>query len=754
MEFIKSRIIAVGLWPRVALAISVGFLLLFLSFALLGERELQESMERQRGERLVIAQFAASQIDGVLKQAVFTLEQASEHFDPNSGQSILAAMTNALEAEAVLAHFSSGLILLDVDGYSVSSLPTGLYPAGSNLSGLPHIAKAIELEQITISDPFQDPVDGQPVVAITVPLFEGGRLQGFLSGFLNLMGEDVMAPLRHAAVLHESEHAVLVDSQGRVVISTFALPFLSPGEHHAFYREAMDGGKPVVETVPFELDLPGEPAGHLHLMAFVPLQNVPWGLSIGGDEADIFSGIQNLRQGLIVIGIVALIGVWSFTLIGTRRLVRPIRQLTDAADQIAAGNLEAPLKDHAGGEIGIMTVALERMRNQLLSDIQELAHWNETLEERVSEQTRDLRKQQRLTRELLREVVNAQENERSRLARELHDEIGQTLTAVELSLGYLANALPPEGMESRRRLAQSRALIEQTTVDLRAIIAALRPGVLDQLGLVPALEWISDHTLRPGGISVSFDSQDLDRRLPKEIETTLFRIAQEAMSNVGRHSQASALDVHLRSTPREVTMTLRDNGKGLGNNEDRASSMGLVGMKERATLSGGELTIESLPDQGTMIQVTIPITGKDEEGDTMSSQPIRLIAVDDHAIMREGLVNLLEQEPDLEIVGTASTGGEAIELVREEAADIVLLDIVLDDMSGLEAARQIIADSPSVKVIMLTMYEEEAFIQEAFEAGASGYFLKGSNSDELIRTIRKVQKGEAYLPSNMSHRQA
>jgi len=129
----------------------------------------------------------------------------------------------------------------------------------------------------------------------------------------------------------------------------------------------------------------------------------------------------------------------------------------------------------------------------------------------------------------------------------------------------------------------------------------------------------------------------------------------------------------------------------------------------------------------------------------MTNSTIRLIIVDDHAIMREGLVTLLGDEPDLQIVGLASGGREAVELAQQEAVDVILLDIVMDDMTGLDAARQILAAKPDVKIVMITMYEEKAFIQQAKQIGVSGYFLKGSNSSELMQVIRLVHEGGTYL---------
>jgi len=744
------------LWPRVSLAISLGFIALFLAFAVLGEQALLDSIAHLRDERLVIAQMAAGQVDDRMKQAIAALDQAAKLVNLEEENFNLTEVAHELEVEGELKFFSAGLILLDAEGQSISSHPPELFTTGSDLSGLSHVTQALEQNQITTSDPFQNPVDGQPVIAITVPLDDvDGRVQGLVCGLIALNGDHLMAPLRQATSLQESEHAVLFDTQGRVIVSTFSLPLFSPGEHQSWYRRAMVEGKPVVETVVFELDIPGEPEGHMHVMAFVPLKNVPWGLAVGGDEDDFLAGIQRLRKGLTVLGVGALIAIWVLTLIGTRSLVRPVQRLTIAADKIADGNLDVSLNVSEGGEISVMAAALDRMRGQLLADNKALAEWNDNLEGRVTTQTEDLRRQQALTQQLLGKLINAQENERSRLARELHDEIGQALTGIELSLGHLANALPPKNKAALHRLEQSRTLTERTAAELRAIIAALRPGTLDQLGLLPALEWISDHTLRPNGIAVKIEAEGLDGRLPGEIETTLFRIAQETINNVARHSQATTLTISLLAEQDAVTMILRDNGLGFSaetavTDQRDASSLGIEGMKERAFLAGGELLIESEPEKGTTVRVTIPMPTPKEQGDDMIDQLIRLIVVDDHAIMREGLVKLLEDEPDLQIVGLASNGREAIELTQQKAVDVILLDIVMEDMNGLEAARQILSAQSEAKIIIITMYEEKAFLQEALQAGAKGYFLKGSNSIELIQTIRTVYRGGTYLSPKLT----
>lgn len=596
-----------------ALGISLGFLTLFAAVSMLGERALQDSTDRILEERLVIAQMVASQFDGLLQRAVSELEQARRFADFDPADADLSAEAHMLaHTYGRVGIFASGIAFLDTRGHIVLSHPAALYPAGTDLAGLPHIAQALERRQVTISAPFRDPTGGHPVVAVTVPVHDGGRFLGLLSGLVDLNGPAITMPLLQAATLGHTGHAVLVDDQGRVLASTFGLPFLSPGEHVSFYRQAVTQGKPVVETVPFELDLPDEPHGHPHVMAFAPLRMAPWGVAVGGDVDETFAGVARLRLGLTLLGVLALACVWAATLAGTRRLVRPVQRLTEAAQRIADGDLHTPLQAPEGGEIGAMAAALERMRTLLLANIEELAEWNEKLEARVAERTEELRQQQTLTQQLLRRAITAQEEERARLSRELHDEIGQTLTAVQLSLDRLARSLPAEDAKVHEHLQRVQALTEQALADLRRVIAALRPGVLDQLGLVPALGWMADHTLRPLGLVVTINADGVQERLPGEVETVLFRIAQEAMNNVARHSGATHLNISLERRGGQVRMTLQDNGQGFDLSSvtaapDQSRGLGLAGMQERASLAGGQVTVESTPGEGTSVSVVIPL---------------------------------------------------------------------------------------------------------------------------------------------------
>ncbi len=599
-----------NLWLRLALGLSLGFLALFAAFSALGELALQQSAERIRAERLVIAQITAFELDQLLAQAVAELERVRAFADFDPADPDRAAET------AILAHtyspsgpFSAGIAFLDSRGVVIEALPPTL---GADLGSMPFVREALASRQTSISEPFPNPAGDRPLAAVSVPIFAGERFIGLLTGLIDLGSQPVAALLDEAATIGRSGHAVIFDSAGRSLASTYPVPLFAPGEHGAFFREAMARGTPVVASVPYELDLPGEPLGHPHVMAAAFLLRAPWGVAVGGDEDETYAGLGWLRLGLIALALGALSAIWGATLFGARRLVRPVQRLTAAAERIAAGDLQTPLAASEGGEIGAMARALEHMRVQLLASIDDLAALNSSLESRVAERTDELRLQTELTHQLLGRVITAQEDERARLARELHDEIGQMLTALQLSLDRLAKSLPPDAATSRERLGSVRELSAQTLADLRRVIADLRPGVLDKLGLVPALAWVAEHTVGPLGIEVSVEASGLVERLPVSIETVLFRIAQEAMHNVARHSGASRVRITLNRSDAEALMAIHDDGRGftpelIAPSADGRGGLGLAGMAERAALAGGQISISSAPDQGTSIRVSVPL---------------------------------------------------------------------------------------------------------------------------------------------------
>lgn len=207
----------------------------------------------------------------------------------------------------------------------------------------------------------------------------------------------------------------------------------------------------------------------------------------------------------------------------------------------------------------------------------------------------------------LRRLNEVLEEEAKRIAHALHDEAGQLLASVHIALGEVARDLPPA---SRERLSQVRRLLDEIEEDLRRLSHELRPTVLDDLGLVPALRFLAAGVSARSGISIGVDSS-MSERLPAVVETTLYRVVQEALTNVAKHARASQVTVRLERTDQVIRCAVRDDGVGFnvpavfGKNANHG--LGLIGMRERVNALGGTVVINSQPSQGTELILSIPV---------------------------------------------------------------------------------------------------------------------------------------------------
>ena len=232
---------------------------------------------------------------------------------------------------------------------------------------------------------------------------------------------------------------------------------------------------------------------------------------------------------------------------------------------------------------------------------------NEELEKRVNERTQVLVEMNQDRQKLSRRLMDVQETERRAIARELHDEIGQALTAVKMNLQAIAMV-----SHATPQLEDAMSIVERSLQQVRDISLNLRPSMLDDLGLVPALRWYLDRQAQRAGLKPHFSADEITIDISSEIESTCFRVAQEALTNVIRHAQAEHVFMEIREGDHEVILIIRDDGVGFDveKAKDRATkgaSLGVLGMQERVHLINGEINLESVPPFGTEVWVSIPI---------------------------------------------------------------------------------------------------------------------------------------------------
>jgi signal transduction histidine kinase len=306
---------------------------------------------------------------------------------------------------------------------------------------------------------------------------------------------------------------------------------------------------------------------------------------------------QNLVLWLTVIASTMLVVYFVIERLVLSRLADVVR----AIGRMSRGIEPPPVPEGSPDEIGLLARAFNRMAHQIESRNSQ----NQALSAELQQQS-----QQR--GRLLRRLITAQEDERIRVARELHDELGQSLTGLSLRAQALERYLPPGDEQGSAILEQIRSLITGTTEQMYDIIMALRPSILDDLGLVSALRAYAERTLAGSDLAFEIDDRCFHNRLPPAVETALFRAFQEGITNVLRHAGATQIRVTLACADGFFEGELADDGRGfepalVAANGHDARGLGLLGMQERITQCGGEMEIVSAPGQGTRIRFLLPL---------------------------------------------------------------------------------------------------------------------------------------------------
>ena len=375
----------------------------------------------------------------------------------------------------------------------------------------------------------------------------------------------------------------------------------------------------------------------------------------------------------------------------------------------------------------------------------ELKVLNEALEQRADQ-----------LRFLASELTKAEQNEQHRLAQILHDGLQQILVGAKYQLALLEHS-----HDVPRDSATVTNLIDEAISTSRSLAAELSPPILHRGGLIAGLQWLADWMREKQGLMVNITVPEKIESLPESITALLFQAARELLFNVVKHAVAKVARVEVIKADGFIRLSVEDEGTGFDTErltaKGRLNGIGLLNLRERLNMLGGQLEIDSSPGRGSRITIVIPhsvptadimqpsghrqgipsiVTESLRKTEKNGLTKIRVLLVDDHTIVRQGLAGLLRAEHDMEIVGEASEGESAVRLAREMRPDIVLMDINLPGMSGIDATRVIHQELPDVRVIGLSMFREGEQAAAMREAGAVDYIDKGGPADALTRAIR------------------
>jgi signal transduction histidine kinase/CheY-like chemotaxis protein len=385
-----------------------------------------------------------------------------------------------------------------------------------------------------------------------------------------------------------------------------------------------------------------------------------------------------------------------------------------------------------------------------------LRQLNETMGEQVSEHTHVVQ-----LRTLAVELIEAEEHERQRVAQILHDDLQQLLAAARFHI----QAISPEPTTACL-LENATNLLEESIAKLRRLSHELSPAVLHHAGLVDCLNCLIRQMNEQFELHISLQADAISLSEKSPLKIFLFRALQEFLYNVVKHAGVNTAQVALSGSATHITMTVQDEGQGfdpkrLDVRNATLPGFGLLSLRERAHHMGGRLEIHSAPGQGSRFMLSVPfvqtpsmegqsieppetdcqasiILTETADADVSSDCCTRVLLVDDHQVVRQGLIKLLSGHAGIQVVGEASNGLEAIELVRQQRPNVVVMDISMPKMDGIEATRLIKAEWPDVRVIGLSMFEEEQIAQTMLEAGAEAFMSKTTSSDRLLEAIHKV----------------
>ncbi len=343
--------------------------------------------------------------------------------------------------------------------------------------------------------------------------------------------------------------------------------------------------------------------GNRTLAAMKSIAATPWLVSVEFSRDLVLEPAHVFLRWMIVLGgVLTAIGI-VIAWIMSRNITQPLKQLTAAASGIANGDYSRIVGVDRRDEIGKLARSFNAMIAQL-----SLARGN--LEQKVTE-TEQMNEQ---LRSLTAHLQNIREDERIHIAREMHDELGQLLTSFKMDVSWINKNLPDSTKPAvSEKLAIMTSLIDESVSFVRKLAAELRPSILDDFGLIPALHWHSKEFEKRFSITVELETEEEKLELPAQVATGLFRIYQESLTNVARHAGAKKVNACLSVTGGILTLSIKDDGKGFDHlATGNSKTLGLLGMGERAAMIGGKLDILSSKGKGTTITITRPLQLKED----------------------------------------------------------------------------------------------------------------------------------------------
>ena len=404
----------------------------------------------------------------------------------------------------------------------------------------------------------------------------------------------------------------------------------------------------------------------------------------------------------------------------------------------------------------------EREIEALHAELAEARAMNEMFERREDERTAQLRR-------LVHELARTEQRERAKLAEVLHDHLQQLIVAARMHLGMAMQA--PDRPTMLARMAPAEAMLGQAIDDTRTLSVELSPSVLEESGLAGGLEWLAEWMKEKHNLDVAVVFEGTIPETDEAARQFVFQSVRELLFNVAKHSRAERAEVRVHAHgDGSVMVRVSDAGRGFNPTEaGNGRSFGLTTIRQRLHAIGGRLDVRSAPGEGTSVTVIIPASPVEpataaapatlaqapfaatpatdgaarppaapQQPPSSRRERVRVLVVDDHPIVREGLVALLQEEENIFIVGEVSNGLDAVEEARRLKPAVVIMDVSMPGLDGVETTRRILAEQPEIRVIGLSTFDESDKAGQMREAGAVAYVAKNGPIGVIIQTVYQV----------------
>ncbi len=566
-------------------AISLILLLLLLMITLtvgvvfLAYLQVSQTLAESRDQELAIvgAERLSQQMENLMRGLLVLAGQP----EMQSGEPTLqeATLTRGRDLVAAFTNRDGGVIILDANGFVSLTQPFRPDLIGQDFSQEPYFIRARALRNFVFSDIIKEPGTKQDVIVIAVPIINEftDEFIGIIAGRFYIDFQGLGREIQKLQV-GEQGNAYLVDGKGHLIYHPFDHLIGTDFNYREAVQQLQQGNREGAITT-----VEGDQSRTVEGIAVVPITG--WGLVIGEPLSQVVEPAQSSLRPVFIVLIIGLFFGAIVVSLGVRQVTDPIQSLVVQTQQVATGDYDAQVK---------------------LSRIKEIRELGSAFNEMVQQ----IGKYRAGVRQYVADITHTQEEERRRIARELHDDTVQSLIAIGQRIELIKGTLD-QPAEARSRLTELRTMVTGAIASVRLFSRDLRPLALEDLGLAASMKYLVNQLAQSEGIDVELKVDGEVEGLSNDMEIAIYRILQETLNNVKRHANATKVNVWTQFTKRYIRLTIRDDGQGFKVPEAitdfaSAGSFGMMGLQERAQLFGGEVTIRSEVGKGTTIRMVMP----------------------------------------------------------------------------------------------------------------------------------------------------